>query len=154
MDSRTSHSAKLFTALLCTIATLLFVAPAWAQQQAPQGAATSVPQNYKMGPGDGLNINVYDTPELSIKARISESGEINYPLLGTVSLKGLTEIEAADKIAAQLKQQNLIKDPNVTVTVETFQSRRVTVIGAVPNPGEYFYDGPAVRGRVIYRSQP
>jgi len=137
MDSRRQLLTKSFTTALFVVATLFLLPPTWAQQP-PQASASAAPENYQMGPGDGLSINVYDTPELSIEARINESGEINYPLLGTVMLDGLTEIQAADKIAKQLKQKNLIKDPNVTVTVDTFQSRRVTVVGAVPNPGEYF----------------
>lgn len=94
--------------------------------------------NYRLGAGDEIRVHVYDTPELSMKARISQSGHIGYPLLGKLELAGLTASEAADRIARGLKSENILRDPQVTVSVEAYRSRRVTIMGEVPEPGEYF----------------
>lgn len=119
------HAAWLLAALAAA------AGPAAAQ-------ASADTDNYRMGPGDEIRIEVYDTPELSMRARISESGHIGYPLLGRLELAGLTEAEAAEHIASGLRSEDILRNPQVTVAVETYRSQRVTVLGEVPQPGEYF----------------
>lgn len=114
---------------------LLAAVAAWA---APVAAQPTDTENYRLGPGDEIQIRVYDTPELTMKARISESGDVGYPLLGRLELAGLTESEAADRIADGLRAEGILRNPQVTVSVEEYRSRRVTVLGEVPQPGEYF----------------
>lgn len=128
------------------VATLLALAlvPAFAQPPAATAktgqaeAAAHRTGNYQMGPGDKIMVNVYDTPELSLTTRIDNSGDIGYPLLGEVHVGGLTETAAADKIGRKLEAKHLIKDPSVTITVEEFKSHRVSVLGEVAKPGEYY----------------
>ncbi len=63
-------------------------------------AAPALPnsQDYRLGAGDAIGVQVYQSPDLSIDARVSESGVISYPLVGSVQLGGLTIAEAEKKI--------------------------------------------------------
>ncbi len=86
--------------------------------------------------GDTVHINVFGAPDFSIVARVSESGDVPYPILGAVHLAGLNSQTAASAIASQLKQQELVVNPRVLVTVDGTSSW-ITVLGEVHNPGIY-----------------
>lgn len=112
-------------------------AAAEAIQPKVQPGAPPTVDNYRLGPGDEIDVVVYGTPDLSIAARINDSGYVNYPLIGEVYVQGLTTSEAGARIADKLEAAKIIRDPNVTVSVADYRSRRVTVVGEVPEPGEY-----------------
>ncbi len=81
---------------------------------------------------------VYEQQDLSIEARLSQDdATIAYPLLGKVSLGGLTPAQAGQKIAGLLKDGGFIKAPQVTVTVKDYLSKQIPVMGQVKNAGEY-----------------
>ncbi|MUH72994.1 polysaccharide biosynthesis/export family protein [Psychrosphaera haliotis] len=91
---------------------------------------------YQLGPGDEIEIFVFQEPELNVRAKISQAGFINLPLIGQVNLEGLSGEEA------KLKVENLFKDgylvnPYVTLTVR--QYRPFFIHGEVKNPGSYKY---------------
>lgn len=91
---------------------------------------------YRIGTDDLLQVDVFQAEELSRKYRVSESGVIVMPLIGAVEIGGLTPPEAQDVIAAAL-QRRYLQDPQVSVFVEEYASRTVTVAGAVEKPGVY-----------------
>lgn len=91
---------------------------------------------YAIGAKDLLQISVFDVPELNITVRVSEDGSINLPLLGKVEVKGLTRFEVEKRIAALL-EKNYLKNPQVTVFIKEYLSKKVSVVGAVKNPGNY-----------------
>lgn len=94
--------------------------------------------DYHLGPGDVITISVYGNQRLDTDARIDADGSINYPFLGSVKLAGLTTAQAASKIADGLRAAQILKNPEVTVRVKEFQSKRIAVLGQVQKPGEYF----------------
>ena len=97
---------------------------------------------YRLGGGDAVKIDVYEQPDLSINARISQDdGTIRYPLLGEVVLGGLTTEEAGDKVAGLLKEGGFLKYPEVTVSVAEYLSQKIPIMGQVKNPGEYTIKG-------------
>jgi polysaccharide export outer membrane protein len=96
---------------------------------------------YRLGPGDVIDITVFEVEELSSPAVISPDGKVVLPLIGTVELGGLTTREAASRLAA-LYGDNLLRNPQITVTVKEYHSQPVTVIGAVSKPGVYQLRGP------------
>jgi polysaccharide export outer membrane protein len=98
-----------------------------------------------IGPGDTVRITAYRYPDLTTEARLSEQGSLNVPLVGDMSLKGLTPGQAADRIADRLKRGNYINDPQITVTIVQARSRVVSVLGFVRNPGRYVLDGSTAR---------
>ncbi len=90
-----------------------------------------------IGPGDILAIDVFGLDELDRKARVLQDGTISMPHLGAVEVAGLDSRQAAERIARLLEERQLVNSPQVTVFVEDFASRAVSVQGAVQAPGVY-----------------
>jgi len=91
---------------------------------------------YKIGPQDLLEISVFGLDEMNKTVRVSEDGDITLPLVGAVVVEGLTKSEVEQKLARLLKEKYL-QDPQVTVFIVEYQSKRVSIIGAVKEPGRY-----------------
>ena len=104
-------------------------------------AAQSLAQSREsLGAGDTVRITVFQNPDLTTEARISERGTVLFPLVGEIDLNGQTPAGAATRIADGLKKGNFMKDPQVTVSVLTVRSRQVSVLGHVVRPGRYPLD--------------
>lgn len=114
-----------------------------AQEEAAEGQEVEdeASQAYRLGPGDVLDIAVYDEPDLSRLFTIQHGGEITFPLLGEVQVSGLTVNEARQLLEELLKKDYLV-DPHITIKVKEFQSQWVTLVGEVVRPGKYYLDGP------------
>ncbi len=114
--------------------------PSPAQQTAPASAG-SIPstepvlQSGVIGPGDLLQITVYGEKELSGAYQVSPEGCIVFPFIGKLSVKGMTNFSLAEKIAEGLRN-GFIRDPQVSVFVKEFNSRRVFVLGQVKSAGK------------------
>jgi len=98
-----------------------------------------------IGAGDTVRVTAYRYPELTAEARLSDAGQMNVPLVGPMTLKGLTPDQAARQIAERMKEGEYIVDPQITVTVVDARSRVVAVLGYVNSPGRYVLDGSAAR---------
>ncbi len=90
-----------------------------------------------LGPGDVFNVRIYGEEELSGSHQVAPDGTIDFPLLGSVDVNGLEPPDVADQIQRLLKQRDLLRDPHVSVYVERYVSKRVSVVGAVANPGTF-----------------
>jgi polysaccharide export outer membrane protein len=110
---------------------------------------------YTIGSGDILNIVVWDHPQLSIAPagavatvgsdaaatassvgngyNVNPEGQIQFPYVGPIKLAGLTEYQARDLLTKQLAK--VIKDPQVTLRIQSYRSGRVYIDGEVRNPG-------------------
>jgi polysaccharide export outer membrane protein len=93
-------------------------------------------QEYRVGPKDLLEISVFGADELSRTVRVSEDGKVTLPLLGEVVVDGLTKSEVEKKLG-QLLGEKYVQNPQVTVFIREYQSKRVSVLGAVEKPGPY-----------------
>ena len=91
---------------------------------------------YEISKGDLLEISVYEEDDLSGQFKVKEDGTISYPLLGTVPMLGLSEIEAEKKIASLLRERYLV-DPHVKIAVKEYHERITLVLGSVNKPGSY-----------------
>jgi len=91
----------------------------------------------KLGPGDLIEVNVYNVPELTTKARVSNSGDVYLPLIDYVHVEGLTQEEAQAVIEKRLADGGFVRSPHVTIFVDEAASQGVTVIGEVGKPGIY-----------------
>lgn len=92
------------------------------------------PANYRIGPLDTLTIAVFRVPDLSGDVQLNESGRFTLPLIGEIEASGKT----TDELAAYLKgrlSQRFLQDPEVQVMVKSSISQKVTVEGAVAQPG-------------------
>ena len=106
----------------------------------PQPSIQSAPDPsalIKLGPGDLMEVNVYNVPELTTKARVSNSGDIYLPLIDYVHVDGLTQEEAQALIEKRLADGGFVRSPHVTIFVDDAASQGVTVIGEVGKPGIY-----------------
>lgn len=92
--------------------------------------------------GDLLDVQVFDTPELSGKLRVDNHGEVTLPVGGTLRVEHQTAEQAATAVEARLRQQDILKDPHVNVFVLEYATQGVTVLGEVKNPGIYPLLGP------------
>ncbi len=91
-------------------------------------------EGYRLQNNDNIIITVFQEEDLLTQSRISKNGTINFPLLGTVTLEGLTLPQAAEKIRAALDKDYIV-GPKVTLTIMEYAKRRVTVLGQVNKPG-------------------
>lgn len=95
-------------------------------------------QEYRLGDGDRVNISVYEQPDLSVVARLSQDdGTISYPLLGQVKLGGSDAGRGWSKDCEAPQKGGFLKFPEVTVTVKDFLSQKIPIMGQVKRPGEY-----------------
>jgi polysaccharide export outer membrane protein len=90
--------------------------------------------DYRLGPGDVLEITVLGNADLSRSATVQPSGSITFPLLNEVSVAGLTVSEVQRKMTSLLVKDFLV-DPHVEVKVKDYQSQFVIVLGEVNTPG-------------------
>lgn len=115
-------------------------APPPATEQAPAPSASPSPtptpdrNDYRVGPGDVLEITVLGNADLSRSVTVQPSGSITFPLLNEVSVSGLTVSEIQRKMATLL-QKDFLVDPHVEVKVKEFLSQFVVVIGELNTPG-------------------
>jgi len=89
-----------------------------------------------LGPGDLLELKVFEAPELESVARISSRGYITLPLLGDVEVAGLTARQLEIKVES-LYRANYIRNPHVSLFVREHLSQKVTFVGQVKSPGTY-----------------
>lgn len=99
---------------------------------------SSDPGDYLLGEGDLLRISVFEAKELDKTVRVSSRGFVTLPLIEAVEVKGLSAMEAEEKIE-DLYKKRFIKNPHVSIFVEEHISQRITVVGQFKNPGTYDY---------------
>jgi len=100
----------------------------------------SLAQDYVVGEGDVLRIVVYDHDDLTTTARVSGEGVITFPLIGQVEVKGLTLSRIADKITSLLADGYVV-NPQVSIFIQEFRSKKAFIMGEVQKPGLYVLSG-------------
>jgi len=95
---------------------------------------------YHVGPGDVLEVEVFDDPDLSGLVTIQHGGEIAFPLLGELVVDGMTAKEVQKTLTDRLAKDYLV-NPQVSVRVKEHRSQWVTLVGEVVRPGKYFLQG-------------
>jgi polysaccharide export outer membrane protein len=104
-------------------------------------AAGSLPADILvLDTGDVVRISVFQSPDLQTETRVDEAGSITLPLVGALQVRGRTPRQAEAGIAEALERGKFLKQPQVTVTVVTFRSAQVSVLGNVNRPGRYPLD--------------
>jgi polysaccharide biosynthesis/export protein VpsN len=97
---------------------------------------TLVADDYRLGAGDEIQIQVYEEDDLSIRLRLDESGVFTYPYLGSITALGRTVAELEQELTRGLKQDILVK-PSISVSIVTY--RNFYIGGEVAKPGGYPY---------------
>ena len=105
--------------------------------------------DYRIGPLDALDVTVFQEPELSAKGlQVDAGGMIALPLIGSVNVEGKTAAQVGHELE-QLLGEKYLKNPQVTVTVASSVSQKVSVQGEVTEPGVYQINGPTTLLDVI-----
>jgi polysaccharide export outer membrane protein len=98
---------------------------------------------YMIGVGDIINIRIAEEPDVSGQYQVSESGDVKIPLLEKpIHADGLSTFDFSGRLAQELKTQQILKDPYVTVFIERGMTQNVTVSGPVARPGIYPIEKP------------
>jgi polysaccharide biosynthesis/export protein len=155
---------RLFKPDLCALA-LGVVASAsslvWAQQtpNGPQSVTVADQSAITIGPGDLLDLTVFDVPELILKVRVDAGGGVTLPLIGDQKLAGMTVRTAQLLIARELVERRLVQKPQVSIFMDEFATQGITVYGEVATPGIYplmgphrLYDAISVAGGLTLKS--
>ena len=104
-------------------------------------AGAHAASDYRLGPGDLLKIATFGYNDLSADVRVSESGNITFPLIGQVPVEGLSTRDVETLITERLAAGSFIKGAQVSVLIVEYQSQKVSVMGQVAKPGQYHLDG-------------
>ncbi len=118
---------------LAPICGVLLLAAGLARAQDPAG-------DYRVGPKDLLEIKVLELPELNVERRVSDSGSIELPLVGSMPVGGLTASEVKDRLES-IVTTKYVNRANVSVVVKEFANKPVSVLGAVLKPGTLSISG-------------
>ncbi|WP_224784623.1 polysaccharide biosynthesis/export family protein [Marinihelvus fidelis] len=116
-----------------------------------------VDENYRLGPGDSLEVNVFNQAELSGEYTLDGSGRFSMHLIGQVDANGMTASDLEVELVSRLKPDYLV-NPRVSVSVLSY--RPFYIIGEVGQPSAYpFVDGMtylnaiAIAGGYTYRAK-
>ena len=104
-------------------------------------SAASAQTNYVLGAQDVVNITVLGEDDLSRKYTIEQDGSFTFPLIGRVTARGLTLRALEQELRTKLISGGFLKNPEVSVAVDAYQSQRIMVWGQVNQPGEYQLSG-------------
>jgi len=109
---------------------------------APPPQATSLAmavEDTTLGPGDIFSVKVFGEKDLSGKFLVSAKGTIDYPLIGTVKVQGKTPPAVGALIKKKLAG-GYLKEPHVSVFVDEYNSKKISVFGQVRKPGTFNYE--------------
>lgn len=118
----------LFAVLLCCIS------PALGQSS---GKAEKKSYIHTLTLGDRLRVSVYQEDDLTAITRIDARGHINLPLISEIAVGGMTVVEAQTAIENAYKDGRFLRNPQVTITVEEYAPREVSIQGQIRQPGRY-----------------
>jgi polysaccharide export outer membrane protein len=120
---------------------------------AAQSASSDIYGGYMIGVGDILDIRVADEDAITGRYQVDPGGHIQVPLLtGAIRASGLTTFDLAKQLQNELKRQDILREPSVTVFILRGMSQNVTVLGAVVRPGIYTLEQPTTLLDLISRA--
>lgn len=94
-------------------------------------------RDYTLAPGDAIRVLVFQNPDLTLDTRVTESGTITYPLIGSVKVGSMSIAQAEGVIASALKSGGFVQQPQVNIVLLQVRGNQVSVLGAVNRPGRF-----------------
>jgi polysaccharide biosynthesis/export protein len=107
-------------------------------------------QDYRLGPGDKLRVEVYGEPQMSQALQVRPDGKITLTLIGDVLAAGRTSLELRDALTTALK--SYLNSPSVTVIVQDAVANQIDVVGEVASPGQQVLLGPVTILQAVSRA--
>lgn len=102
-------------------------------------AASQLPSDYEIGPGDVLAISVWRHPDLDRSVVVRSNGTVTFPPVGDLTASGLTPVELSREIMQRLRDYTR-ETTQVTVSMAQFNSRAIYLTGQVAAPGRYSFE--------------
>lgn len=102
-----------------------------------QPAVASASAEYRLGAGDVIRVTVYQNPDLTTESRLTETGLVTFPLLGSIRLGGLSVTQAEKLITDGLRNGNFVRQPQVTLVVLVVRGNQASLLGQFNRPGRY-----------------
>lgn len=134
MSVRQMVSSALAPLLSSLLVTLSLLAPLSAAE--PEAGIGEAPLQ-TLGVGDTVSIQVYGKPDLSTTTTVADDGTLVVPLIGKISVRGLAPAQAATKLAQTYQDQQILVNPQISITLDKATSQQVSVLGQVGTPGRY-----------------
>lgn len=123
-----------------------------ASASVPQQPGPAATVSYVVGAQDVLTITCYDQNDLSGKFTVETDGTFTYPLIGRVTVGGLTLRQVEAELKNRLVSEGYFRNPQITVSVDTYKSQKVFVVGEVRTPGPYPLSGDMSLVEVLARA--
>jgi polysaccharide biosynthesis/export protein len=111
-------------------------ATAMADGPQPLSSAASVGADYRIGPNDLIEFDIFGVPDMKRTVRVNASGVVSLPLIGPAAVAGMTTGQA-EAMLAKRYQADYLQNPQVSLFIKEFTSQRITIEGAVARPGIY-----------------
>lgn len=121
---------------------------ATAGRSAPIGTLASLGADYRLGPNDLMDVEVFGVPDLKRTVRVNSSGQVSLALVGNVLLAGLSA-QQAEQVIADKYAEKYLQNPQVSVFIKEFTTQRITIEGAVARPGIYPVTGQVTLLRAL-----
>ena len=119
------------------VGALLVAAAAPARAQDASAGGTGRTKVYSIRSTDKLRITIFQEDDLSTMCRVDAKGTVNLPLVGEIRVRGMTLSEAEQAIETAYKNGRFLRKPEVTVAIDEYAPREVSIQGMVKNPGRY-----------------
>ena len=136
MQLRSRNPRACLLALLGLLA-LAFNAPGCGPGGLNSPPPTVGAHDTTLGPGDQFDVRVYGEEDMSASYTVSPDGTIDFPYIERVQVAELEPTEVADLIERELRERDVLVHPQVSVVVTEYVSKRISVVGAVRNPGNF-----------------
>ena len=106
---------------------------------APSAVQLSPPnfEKLRIQPGFLLHMTVLNEPQLTQDLRVDESGNVTVSLIGAIHLQGMSESDAQSAVNEAYRRGDILRAPQVALTISQYVSPRISVLGQVQSPGEY-----------------
>ena len=112
------------------------------------GTLASLGADYRIGPNDLMDVEVFGVPDLKRTIRVNSSGQISLAMVGSVVVAGLSA-QAAEELIAKKYSEKFLQNPQVSLFIREFTSQRITLEGAVAKPGIYPITGQVTLLRAL-----
>lgn len=123
--------------ILLFMSSLLASAALTAQSETAPAAPEKTVPSYKITLTDLLRIDIYQEDDLRTMSRVDAKGRINLPLVGEVNVVGLTVSDAQKAVENAYRDGRYLRNPQVTINVESYAAREVSIQGQIRSPGRY-----------------
>lgn len=114
----------------------------------PIGTLASLGADYRLGPNDLMDVEVFGLPDLKRTVRVNSSGQVSLALVGNILLAGLSA-QQAEAVISNKYSENFLQNPQVSVFIREFTTQRITIEGAVARPGIYPVTGQVTLLRAL-----